>query len=127
MYHFWYNIVMADSRREPILEVVFYQTEAGHEPVRDWLKSLGRDDRKVLGEDIKTAQFGWPIGMSLIRKIEPNLWEVRTNLKSGIARMFFTVEGQTMVLLHGFVKKSQKTPLDELNTARRRLADLGRG
>ena len=110
----------------PALTVVFYRTEAGHEPVREWLLGLSREARKTMGEDIKTAQFGWPLGMPLIRKLEPGLWEVRSDIEQGIARVIFTVEGTTMVLLHGFVKKSQKTPLDELNTARRRLANLKR-
>ncbi|MBV6452610.1 MAG: hypothetical protein MHPDNHAH_03368 [Anaerolineales bacterium] len=92
--------------------------------MREWLKSLSRDDKRIIGEDIKTAQFGWPLGMPLIRKLERGLWEVRSNTTQGIARVVFTVEGNTMVLLHGFVKKSQKTPLTELNAARRRLADL---
>ena len=108
----------------PALTVVFYRTEAGHEPVREWLLGLSREARKTMGEDIKTAQFGWPLGMPLIRKLEPGLWEVRSDIEQGIARVIFTVEGTTMVLLHGFVKKSRKTPLDELNTARRRLANL---
>ena len=109
---------------EPILWVVFYRTEAGNEPVREWLKSLKREDRKSIGEDIKTAQFGWPLGMPLIRKLEPGLWEVRSHISQGISRVIFTVEGQTMVLLHGFIKKAQKTPVRELKTARQRLADL---
>jgi phage-related protein len=109
---------------EPILAVVFYRTDAGNEPVREWLKSLNRGDKRTIGEDIKTAQFGWPLGMPLIRKLERGLWEVRSNLRQGIARVLFTVDGNTMILLHGFVKKSQKTPLTDLNTARRRLADL---
>ncbi len=112
---------------EPVLVVVFYRTEAGNEPVREWLTSLKREDRKIIGEDIKTAQFGWPLGMPLIRKLEPDLWEVRSDISQGIARVLFTVEGHTMVLLHSFAKKSQKTPLDELNTARRRLSNLHRG
>jgi len=87
-------------------------------------KSLSREDKRLIGEDIKTAQFGWPLGMPLIRKLERGLWEVRSNLKQGIARVLFTVNGNTMILLHGFVKKSQKTPLADLNTAHRRLADL---
>jgi phage-related protein len=109
---------------EPILEVVFYRTEAGNEPVREWLKSLPRNDRKSIGEDIKTVQYSWPLGMPLIRKIERGLWEVRCNIKQGIARIFFTVDDGIMILLHGFVKKSQKTPLNELDTARRHLNDL---
>ena len=77
-----------------------------------------------IGEDIKTAQFGWPLGMPLIRKLEPGLWEVRSHISLGIARVIFTVESQTMVLLNGFIKKSRKTPTRELNTARQRLAHL---
>lgn len=112
------------ENNEPVLLVVFYRTNAGNEPVREWLKSLKREDRKSIGSDIKTAQFGWPLGMPLIRKLERGLWEVRSHISQGIARVIFTVEGQTMVLLHGFIKKSRRTPPVELNTARRRLADL---
>ncbi len=111
-------------QRQPILVVAFYRTDAGHEPVRIWLKELNKNARRVIGEDIKTAQFGWPIGMPLIRKIDRGLWEIRSHLKDGIARVIFTVEGQTMVLLHGFIKKSQKIPKTDLDTAKRRFADL---
>ncbi len=72
----------------------------------------------------QTAQYGWPLGMPLVRKIEPGLWEVRSDLASGIPRVLFTVEGGTLVLLHGFTKKSQKMPAVELKTARQRLAGL---
>ncbi len=65
--------------------------------------------------------------MPLIRKIEKDLWEVRTKLKDGIARVMFTVDGNTMILLHGFIKKSQKTPLSELRTALARLQSYKRG
>jgi len=112
------------GNEQPTLTVVFYQTLAGNEPVREWLLSLGRRDRKTVGFDIKTAQYGWPIGMPLIRKLEPGLWEVRSDLKDTIARVIITVEGDVMVLLHGFIKKSQKTPATELKIARQRLADL---
>ncbi|MDA8089571.1 MAG: type II toxin-antitoxin system RelE/ParE family toxin [Nitrospiraceae bacterium] len=110
--------------RVPILRVFFYRSENGNEPVREWLKELRKEDRRTVGEDIKTAQFGWPLGMPLIRKIEKDLWEVRSNITDGIARTFFTVNGDTMVLLHGFVKKSQETPQNELKTARRRLRNI---
>jgi phage-related protein len=106
---------------QPILEVRFFQTTAGKEPVREWLKGLLKEDRQSIGEDIKTAQFGWPLGMPLVRKLEKNLWEVRTPITNGIARVIFTVIGNQMVLLHGFIKKSQKTPKNELETARKRL------
>lgn len=110
--------------RQPILDVVFFRTEAGNEPVREWLQSLAREDRRTVGEDIKTAQFGWPIGMPLIRKLASDLWEVRSRISNGISRVMFTVDGQTMVLLHGFQKKSQRTPPADLMTAKRRLAQL---
>lgn len=112
------------EHKEPVLRVIFYRSESGVEPVREWLKELRKDDRKAVGEDIKTAQFGWPLGMPLIRKIEKGLWEVRSNITDGIARTFFTVEKDTMILLHGFVKKSQETPLNELQTVKRRLRNI---
>jgi phage-related protein len=116
---------MADTHY--VLSVVFYRTESGNEPVREWLKELPREEKRKIGEDIKTAQFGWPLGMPLIRKIQKDLWEVRTTLESGIARVFFTVDGEYMVLLHGFIKKSQKTPQNEMKTALARLANYRRG
>jgi phage-related protein len=109
---------------EPRLKVVFYRSESGKEPVHDWLKDLPLRDKKTIGEDIKTVQFGWPLGMPLIRKLEPDLWEIRSNISSGIARMLFTIQEEYMVLLHGFIKKSAKTPTDDLLLARKRLAQV---
>jgi len=106
---------------QPILRVVFFRSSSGDEPVREWLKGLDREDRKVIGEDIKLVQFRWPLGMPLVRKLETDLWEVRSRLNGGqIARVCFTVRAGEMALLHGFIKKSQKTPLQELELARRR-------
>lgn len=110
---------MADH--DPILNVHFYASESGREPVREWLKGLSKEDKKRIGEDIKTAQFGWPLGMPLIRKMASDLWEVRTGIKDGIARIFFTLDGNKMILVHGFIKKSQGTPEHELDTARQRV------
>jgi phage-related protein len=112
----------------PILRVVFFQTEAGREPVREWLKSLDQDDRKIVGEDVKLVQFRWPLGMPLVRKMESDLWEVRTRLSNRqIARILFTIRGNEMALLHGFIKKSQKTPVKELSLARTRRDQWRRG
>jgi len=106
---------------EPILAVVFFRTELGREPAREWLQSLDRDDRRVIGEDIKLVQFRWPLGMPLVRKIEANLWEVRSHLaKRRIARVLFTANEGQMALLHGFIKKSRKTPAEDLQLARQR-------
>jgi len=106
------------------LEVVFYRTASDREPVRQWLKKLPGDDRRSIGIDLKTVQFGWPLGMPLVRKLEPGIWEVRSNLDRRIARVLFTVIGDRMVLLHGFIKKAQKTPATDLELARSRKADL---
>ena len=103
--------------RQPILFVRFFTTEAGTEPVRDWLRMLSAVDRKLIGENIKTVQFGWPLGMPLVRKLDKDLWEVRVHLEDRIARVLFTVAVGKIVLLHGFIKKSQVTPKHELQFA----------
>jgi phage-related protein len=106
------------------LVVLFFRTERGSEPVREWIKALSIVEKRIIGEDIKTVQFGWPLGMPVVRKMEPGLWEVRSSLPSRIARILFTVTEHKMVLLHGFIKKSEKTPADDLALARQRLAQL---
>lgn len=103
------------------LPICFYRSDAGSEPVREWLRGLSKAQRKAIGEDIKTVQIGWPLGMPLVRKLEAGLWEVRTGLQEGWARVFFTIVGSEVVLLHGFLKASRKTPARELATARMRL------
>lgn len=110
-----------------ILEVRFYRSARNVEPVRAWLRALPIEARKVIGEDIKTVQFGWPLGMPLVRKLESGLWEIRSHLPSGISRIFFTIAGPTMVLLHGFQKKSAQTPKVELETARQRKREVQHG
>ena len=100
---------------------IFYCTEAGGEPVREWLKSLSPEDRKHIGEDIKTVEFGWPVGMPVCRPLSEGVHEVRTNLtQNRIARVLFYIDKKgRMVLLHGFIKKTQKTPDEDLDLARR--------
>lgn len=114
-----HSLLMEDEQL--VLRVKFYQSSTGREPVREWLNALAAPDRKAIGNDIKTVQFGWPLGMPLVRKLAPGLWEVRMQITNGIARILFTVVGAIMVLLHGFVKKSQKTPADDLALAQQRL------
>lgn len=108
----------------PILSVKFFRTEGGNEPVRDFLRDLSPEDRKIIGTDIKEVQFGWPLGMPLVRKIEKDLWETRSHLEDRIVRVLFTVIGGQMVLLHAFIKKSQRTPLSDLQIARARKNQL---
>lgn len=103
------------------LDVVFYRTETGVEPVRDWLRELPKADKSAIGTDIKTVQFGWPLGMPLVDSLGHGLWEIRIKLMSRrIARVIFFMDGHTMVLVNGFIKKTQKTPPAELALARKR-------
>jgi phage-related protein len=94
---------------EPVLHVKFFRTEAGNEPVRELLRELPLEDRKIIGTDIKEVQFGWPLGMPLVRKMEKDLREVRIHLERRIFRVLFTVIGSNMVLLHAFIKKSWRS------------------
>ncbi|MEY2911707.1 MAG: hypothetical protein RLZZ184_1016 [Cyanobacteriota bacterium] len=96
----------------------FYRNENGTEPVRDWLKSLSKEERFLIGADIKTVEFGWLIGMPTCRPMGDGLFEVRTNLpQNKIARVLFCFYEGKMILLHGFIKKSQKTPKQQLDLA----------
>ena len=108
----------------------FYRSDSGREPVREWLRSLpSPEDRKLIGEDIKTVEFGWPVGMPACRPLGDGICEIRTHLTQGrIARVLFYIDAKRrMVLLHGFVKKTQKTPLNDLELARRNKSKHERG
>ena len=108
------------------IEAVFYRTPGGAEPVRDWLKEdLSAKDRKIIGADIATVEYGWPIGMPVCRPLGRGLREVRSSLPEGrIARVIFTIQADLMILLHGFIKTSQKTPKAEIETAVSRMRIL---
>jgi phage-related protein len=107
------------------LPAVFYALPSGREPVRDWLLALDRADRKIIGEDIKDVEFAWPIGMPLCRSLGSGLWEVRSDLTNGrIARVIFCVHEGQMVLLHVFIKKTQKTPDADLQLALKRRKEI---
>ena len=118
----WYANIMI----QPTLEVRFFKTDTGNEPVREWLRSLSATEKKTIGEDVKTVQFGWPLGMPLVTHLGGDVWEVRIRLETRIARILFALDGNTMVLLHGFIKKQQKTPKPELDLAKERLKQLRR-
>lgn len=106
--------------------VVFFRTQGGSEPALDWFRELDAEDRKILGADLRTLQIGFPIGMPLCRALGDGIWELRSTLPNRIARVLFLIDGQTFVVLHGFIKKSQQTPKAELNTARARKQAYGR-
>ena len=107
------------------IQVVFYKTPAGNEPVREWLLSLDLEDKKILGSDIKTVEYGWPIGMPVSRFLGNGLYEVRSNISSKrIARVIFTIIDRYMILLNGFIKKTQKTPQNEIDLALKRAKEI---
>jgi phage-related protein len=121
------EVLERQGKRVP---AIFFRTEAGGEPVRDWLKDLpSSEDRKRIGEDIKTVEFGWPIGMPVCKPLGDGVYEVRTSLaQNRIARVLFYIDKKgRMVLLHGFIKKTQKTPDENLELARSNKSKHQRG
>lgn len=103
----------------------FYQSASGGTPVREWILKLGPEDRREVGKDIQKVEFGWPIGMPYCRPLGRGLWEVRSSISSGrIARTLFCIVNGDMVLLHAFVKKTQKTPPQDIDLALRRMKEL---
>lgn len=107
------------------IPVIFYRTAAGAEPVRDWLRSLSPEDRRIIGSDLATVQVGWPIGMPLCRSLGSGLWELRSKLAiNRIARLVFFVAEGRIGIVHGFIKKTQKTPPSEITLARRRMNEM---
>lgn len=107
------------------LEARFYKLPSGKEPVKEWIKDLDKESRRDIGIDIKTVEFGWPIGMPVCRPLGPGLYEVRSRLKNGtISRILFCIEGNLMILLHAFIKKSQKTPEKEVEIGYKRLKEM---
>jgi len=144
MYRIWYTSYVSKKpqpltgistqpetleRQGKRVPAIFYRTEACGEPVRDWLKGLSPDDRKRIGEDIKTVEFGWPIGMPVCKPLGDGIYEVRTSLaQNRIARVLFYIDKRgRMVLLHGFIKKTQKTPDEDLDLARSNKSKHQRG
>jgi phage-related protein len=126
MYLKWY-ILRVDTVPEQIPEIPvrFYRTAAGREPVLEWLRSLDKEDRQVIGFDLMRVQFGWPIGMPLVRNLGDGLWEVRSDVRSDqIARLLFCFHERLLVVLHGFIKKTQKTSPNDLAIARRRMKEV---
>jgi len=109
------------------LNAVFYQNRSGKEPVRDWLKSLPKDARKAIGEDIAYVQFKWPIGKPRVDHLRGAVWEVHTSLTNRIARTLFAVESGVMVLLHGFIRKTQAAPQAEIELAEKRFKEWKHG
>jgi len=115
----------ADRPRK--VPVVFYRTPAGTEVVRNWLRALNEGDRNAIGQDLMRVQYRWPIGMPLCRPMSDGLWEVRSDLPSDrIGRVLFSIQQGRILVLHGFIKKSRKTPDADLALARKRMREFER-
>lgn len=107
------------------IPVLFYRTVAGREPVLEWLRDLGQEDRRAIGRDLMRVQFGWPVGMPLVRSLKDGLWEVRSTLPSRrIARLMLCFHENKIVALHGFIKKTQRTPGEDIDLARQRMREV---
>ncbi|MET1531428.1 type II toxin-antitoxin system RelE/ParE family toxin [Burkholderia sola] len=115
---------MTRQQIQATLGVRFFRSARGNEPVREWLNALGQVERTAIGEEIKTVQLGWPLGMPLVRKMAKDLWEIHVAVPGRSARVLFTVVGDTMVLLHGFFKQSRATPSNDLDVTVARLKAL---
>ena len=107
------------------IPLFFYRTSAGAEPVREWLRELETEDRNAIGQDLMRVQYRWPVGMPLCRPLSKGLWEVRRSLTGNrIARVLFFVEDGRIGVVHGFVKKTQKTPADAIALADKRMKEM---
>ncbi len=115
---------MSSPRKLP---AIFYRATSGDEPVREWLKSLSKADRQAIGEDIAYVQYKWPIGKPRVDHLRGPIWEVRSTIGNRIARVLFAVEKSEMVLLHGFIKKTQQTNPADIELALKRLKDWNHG
>ena len=113
-------------KEEKSFVIVFFETESGNQPARDFIKGLAKDDKKAVGADIRVVQNSFPIGLPLVRKLKHGLWEIRSDVKDGISRVFFTFINEEIILLHGIVKKTQKTPLREIAVAIERIKEFKR-
>ena len=112
------------SSQGPRLGCAFYRTQSGHEPVRDWLRALGKEVSKSVGSDILTVQWSWPVGKPLVDGLSGGLYEIRSTHDRTEYRVFFCIAGSKLVLLHGIVKKARKAPKADIELARKRLREV---
>jgi phage-related protein len=114
------------NSRQKFFSAVFFETAGGKQPVKEFIKELTKEEQKEIGADINVVQKNFPIGLPLVKKIKPKLWEIRSTIKDGICRIFFTIFAEKIILLHIFVKKTQKTPPKEIDIAIERLKEFKR-
>ena len=112
------------SSQVPRLGCAFYRTESQREPVREWLRGLGKEVSKAIGSDILTVQWNWPVGKPLVDGLGGGLYEIRSTHDRTEYRVLFCIVASKLVLLHGIVKKARTTPKAELELARKRLREV---
>lgn len=115
---------MTITRKIP---AIFFRRTGGDEPVREWLIALDKADRQAIGEDIAYVQYKWPIGKPRVDHLRGPIWEVRSKIGNRIARVLFAVENSEMLLLHGFIKKTQKTEPTDIELALKRYKEWKNG
>jgi phage-related protein len=125
MYQLWYTdekarLIAMDSPHSPIPVIFHREEQSGNEPVKEWLSEMDKESRKIIGRDIRIVQLRWPLGMPLVRSLGSGLWEIRSHIPRGISRVLFKMIEGEIVLLHGFIKKTQKTPSEDLKLAKNR-------
>ena len=116
--------MLMDSFHQPIPVIFYRENLSGNEPVREWLSEMDKESRKEIGRDIRIVQLRWPLGMPLVRSLGNGLWEIRSHIPKGIARVIFKMIEGEIVLLHGFIKKTQKIPPADLKLARNRAKNM---
>jgi phage-related protein len=122
MYNIKYSMNDTPPHKIPL---IFFESQSGSEPVRDWLRELPEEERQAIGRDLLRAQWRWPVGMPLCRPMGNGLWEIRTDLPTKrTARVLICLHRNHLVALHGFIKKTRATPKDDLALARRRQKEL---
>lgn len=103
-------------------KVVFFAENSGNQPVKEWLQELELDDQRKVGKSALMLQERWPmVSAPLVKSLGNGFFELRINLKNKIARVIFVVQDKDIILLNGFIKKTQKTPINEIEVAVNRL------
>lgn len=104
------------------LSLVFWKSDQGKEPVREWLRKMDVEARKAIGDDIRYVQEKWTdgVGKPYVDGFGAGLYEVRTKYDKKQYRVLFCIEDDTIILLHGFIKKTKKTPTADVDLGRHR-------
>lgn len=111
--------------RQKVLTARFYATSSGAMPVREWLLSLSKKDRIEVGSDIANIEYNWPVGPPQCKSVGGGMFEVRSRISHGrMARVLFFIQKDELFLLHGFIKKTQKTSRQDVDLEKKRKREM---